>query len=175
MSTLMRIARFSRNERRGLHRAACFSDWLFHLHANVATYERSYAAPYCAHGSFRLSRLEHTQVLHYTRTFEGKEHARFALETRRPFGRMLGAILKIYVHIELMGLISPGKFLRIRPRCVLLRYDLCTERPRSREFFLTTYIIYIRKRAKRTVRRLIINFQSTAWYSSSDDVILNNR
>lgn len=97
--------------------------------------------------------------------FRGERTRAICARTRRSFGRILGAILKIYVHIELMGLISPGKPLRIHPRCVLLRYDLCTGRPRSRELFLTTYIIYIRKRAKRTVRRLIINFQSTAWYN----------
>jgi len=50
---------------------------------------------------------------------------------------MLEAILKIYVHAELMGFISPDELLRIHTRCVLLRYDLCTGYPRSRDFLPT--------------------------------------
>lgn len=56
---------------------------------------------------------------------------------------MLEAILKIYVHVELMGFISPGELLRIRPRCVLLRYDLYIGYPRSREFFSTIRMLSV--------------------------------
>jgi len=84
MSTLMRITRFSRNKRHGLLRAACFSDWLFHLHV-----PQHHGWQACSHSvllhiahtqSFRFSHLEHASItLHAwcACAFEGKEHAWF--------------------------------------------------------------------------------------------------
>jgi len=73
--------------------------------------------------------------------------------------KSLEAILKIYVHVKLMVFISSDELLRIRTRCVLLRYDLCTGYPKKSWFFTYTCIICISKRAKRTARLLIFSWQ----------------